>query len=286
MDQIMISMAISGIVFACVFGGALLGMFLRAVLPDHHLSTDSKDIMKLGMGVIGTMAAIVLGLLIAAAQGSFREQRSEIIQLSANIIFLDRVLANYGPETKEARDLLRSAVVQTLNQMWPEDSSQPAQLDPTASQAEFLLDKIQALSPQNETQRSLQAQAQSLAFNLVQARWLMFVQQVKSIPVPFLIVLAVLLFWFTTVFFGFGLFAPSNATVIAILVVSALSISGAIFLMVELFQPFEGLLRIPSDPLRDALAYLGRWEREQREEDHPRSGRSVNPKSETRNKFK
>jgi len=254
------AMAISWIVFACVFGGALLGMFLRAVLPDHHVSTDSKDIIKLGMGVIGTMAAIVLGLLIAAAQGSFREQRSEIIQLSANIIFLDRVLDNYGPETKEARDLLRSAVVQTLNQMWPEDSSQPAQLDPTASKAEFLLDKIQALSPQNETQRSLQAQAQSLAFNLVQARWLMFVQQqqVKSIPVPFLIVLAVLLFWFTTVFFGFGLFAPSNATIIAILVVSALSISGAIFLMVELFQPFEGLLRIPSDPLRDALAYLGR----------------------------
>jgi len=251
------AMAISWIVFACVFGGALLGMFLRAALPDHHLSTDSKDVVKLGMGVIGTMAAIVLGLLIAAAQGSFREQRSEIIQLSANIIFLDRVLANYGPETKEARDLLRSAVVQTLNQMWPEDSSQPAQLHPAASKADFLLDKIQKLSPQNETQRSLQVQAQSLASNLVQTLWLLSVQQVKSIPVSFLIVLAVLLFWFTTIFFGFGLFAPSNATVIAILVVSALSISGAIFLMVELFRPFEGLLRIPSDPLRDALSYLG-----------------------------
>ena len=254
----MSSMAISGIVFACVFGGALLGMFLRTVLPDHHLSTDSKDVVKLGMGVIGTMAAIVLGLLIAAAHGQFRDQRSEIIQLSANIIFLDRVLANYGPEMKEARDLLRSVVVQTLNQMWPEDSSQHTQVDPAASQAEFLLDKIQALSPQNETQRSLQVQAQSLASNLVQTLWLLSVQQVKSIPVSFLIVLAVLLFWFTTIFFGFGLFAPSNATVIAILVVSALSISGAIFLMVELFRPFEGLIRIPSDPLRDALAHLGK----------------------------
>jgi hypothetical protein len=203
------------------------------------------------------MAALVLALLIAAAQGSFREQRSEIMQLSANIIFLDRVLAHYGPETKEARDLLRSAVVHTLNQMWPEDSSQPAQLDPTASQVEVLLDKIQALSPQNETQRSLHAQALSLAFDLAQTRWLMFVQQVRSIPVAFLIVLAVLVFWFTTIFFSFGLFAPPNATVIAILLLSALAISFAIFLIVELNRPFEGLLRMPSDPLRDALLHLG-----------------------------
>ncbi len=209
------------------------------------------------MGVIATMGAIVLGLLIATAQGSFHEQRGEIIQLSANIIFLDGVLAHYGPETKEARDLLRSAVVHTLNQMGPEDSSLPAQLDPTASKAEILYDKIQALSPKNDAQRSFQAQALSLAFNIVQTRWLIVVQQVRSIPVSFLIVLAVLLFWFTTVFFGFGLFAPSNTTVIAVLFVSALSISGAIFLMVDLFRPFEGLLRIPSDPLRDALIHLG-----------------------------
>jgi hypothetical protein len=204
------------------------------------------------------MAAIVLGLLIASAVDSFRTQRSHIIQLSANIILLDRVLAHYGPEAKEARDLLRSAVVQTINQMWPEDSSQPAQLDPSGSKAEVPLDKIEALSPQNETQRSLQAQALSLAFNLAQTRWLLFVQQVRSIPLPFVIVLAVLLFWFTTIFFSFGLFAPSNATVIAILLVSALSIAGAIFLVVELNRPFEGLLRIPSDPLRDALLHLGK----------------------------
>jgi predicted RND superfamily exporter protein len=203
------------------------------------------------------MAALVLALLIAAAQGSFRQQRSEIVQLSTNIILLDRVFAHYGPETKEARDLLRRVVATTLKQMWPEDSSQPAQLDPTASEAEVLLDKVQALSPQNETQRSLHAQALSLAFNLVQTRWLMFVQQVRSIPVAFLIVLAVLVFWFTTIFFSVGLFAPFNATVIAILFISALSISGAIFLIVDLNRPFEGLLRIPSAPLRDALEHLG-----------------------------
>ncbi len=253
----MSSISIALIVFGVVFGGALLGMLVRAALPEHHLSTDSHDVIKLGVGVIGTMAAIVLGLLISAAQGSFHEQRNEIMQLSGNIIFLDRVLAHYGPETKEARDLLRSAVVEALDQMWPEDSSQPAQLDRTASKAELLFEKIQVLSPQNESQRSLHAQALSLAFNLVQTRWLILMQQVRATPVQFLIVLAVLLFWFTAIFFGFGLFAPSNATVVAVLVVSALSISAAIFLMVDSFRPFEGLLRIASDPMRDALTLLG-----------------------------
>ncbi len=253
----MSSIAISGVVFACVFGGALIGMLLQAVLPEHHLSTDSKDIVKLGIGVIGTLAAIGLGLLIASAQRSFREQRGDIQQLSANIILLDRVLAHYGPETKEARDLLRSVTVNTLNQMWPEKSSKPAQLDPTASKVEILYNKIQSLTPHTDAQRSLQAQALSLAFNLVQTRWLMFVQQIRSIPVAFLIVLAVLLFWFATIFFSFGLYAPSNATVIAVLFICALSVSGAIFLLVELYRPFEGLLRVPSDSLHEALSHLG-----------------------------
>ena len=108
----MSSMAISWIVFACVFGGALLGMWLRAALPEHHRSTESKDIVRLGMGLIGTLAALVLGLLIASAKSAYDTQRSEFTQLSANLILLDRVMAHYGPETQEARDLLRRSVDQ------------------------------------------------------------------------------------------------------------------------------------------------------------------------------
>ncbi len=232
-------------------------MFLRAFLPEGHRSEESKSIIMLGIGLVATMAAIVLGLMLQGAQTSFREQRSEIVQMSANIIFLDRLLALYGLETKESRDLLRGAVVRTLNQMWPQDSTQPMQLDPTASQPEALIEKIQALSPQNETQRFLQAQALGLAFNLVQTRWTMFVQQFRSIPVTFLIVLLVLILWVTTIFFSFGLYAPPNATVIAVLFLSALSVSAAIFLIMELNRPFDGLLRMPSEPLRIALAHLG-----------------------------
>jgi len=232
-------------------------MFLRRFLPERHLSEESKNIVMLGMGLMGTLAVFVLGLMLAAAQSSFREQRSDIMQMSANIIFLDRVLADYGPETKEARDLLRRSVVRMLDQIWPADSSKPAQLDPTEARGGFLYNKIQSLTPHSDAQRSLQAQALSLAFNLVQTRFLMFTQQVKSIPVPFLIVLGVLVVWFTTIFFSFGLYAPTNATVIATMFVSALSVSAAIFLIMELNRPFEGLLRMPSEPLRIALAHLG-----------------------------
>ena len=118
----MSSMAIGGSVFACVFGGALFGMFLRSRLPGHHLSTDSKELVKVGMGLIATMSALVLGLLIASAKSSFDAQRSELAQMSANIILLDRVLAHYGPEAKECRELVRGYVNVTLGRVWPDES--------------------------------------------------------------------------------------------------------------------------------------------------------------------
>jgi len=110
--------AIRLIVLACVFGAALLGIFLRAVLPEQHLSADSKDTVRLGMGMVATMAALVLGLLVASAKNFYDTQNSDLTQLSANVILLDRVLAHYGPETKEARDLLRGAVTRSLDLIW------------------------------------------------------------------------------------------------------------------------------------------------------------------------
>jgi hypothetical protein len=246
--------AASFIAFACVLGGALLGMFLRASLPEHHLSADSKDFMKLGMGLIATMAALVLGLLIASAKGSYDIQRNELTQISTNIIVLDRLMANYGPETKEARDLLRRSVVRALHQMWPENRSRAAQLEPGAP-SEALYDKIYRLSPQNEDQRLLKSQTLTISVSLRQTRWLEVEQRTgSSIPK---VVLAVLIFWLAIIFVSFGLFAPPNPTVIATLLVCVLSVSGAIFLILELDRPFDGLIGIPSAPLRDALEHLG-----------------------------
>src|SRR6185503_5998663 len=97
-------------VFACVFGAALLGMLLRYVLPEHHFSSDTKDTVKLAMGLVATMAALILGLLVASAKSTYDAESSGVTQMAAKIIFLDRVLANYGDETKEARELFRRTV--------------------------------------------------------------------------------------------------------------------------------------------------------------------------------
>src|SRR5512147_2492171 len=117
----MSSVTVSLIMFSCVFGGAMLGILLHAVLPQHHLSAESKDIVKLGMGLVGTMAALVLGLLVASAKGSYDAQSAELTQMSANIALLDRALAVYGPETKEVRGLMRGAIAGLLDQLWSKD---------------------------------------------------------------------------------------------------------------------------------------------------------------------
>jgi hypothetical protein len=198
----MSSITISLIVFACVFGGALLGIFLHAVLPEHHLSSESKDIVKLGMGLVGTMAALVLGLLVASAKGSYDAQSAELTQMSANIATLDRVLAHYGTETKDTRDLLRGVVVRSLDGMWSKDRTNPASAD-----GEILYDKIQGLSPKNDAQRAFQGQAFSMAISLGQTRWLMYEQGTTSVS---MLLVVVLVLWLTVIFISFGLFAPST----------------------------------------------------------------------------
>jgi hypothetical protein len=250
----MSSITISFIVFACVFGGALLGILLRVVLPQNHLSAESKDIVKLGMGLVGTMAALVLGLLVASAKGSYDAQVAELTQGSTNILLLDRLLAQYGPETKEARALLRAAVVRSLDQTWPKAGASASGLPPPAASAESLYGKIQGLSPKDDAQRSLQSQALSIALDLRKTRWLMYEQETESVALPLLVILVL---WLTIIFISFGLFAPFNATVVSSLIASALSVSAAIFLILEMYKPYSGLIQISSAPLRFALAHLG-----------------------------
>src|SRR5262249_2150343 len=149
-NRFMSTLTISGIIFVCVFGGALLGMLLRARLPEHQLSADTRDVVKLGMGLIGTMTALVLGLLIASAKSSFDTQRNGVAQLAANIIVLDRTLARYGPETKETRELIHTSVADMIQRTWPQESppSERIEAKSTATEGryEFLFDKLQGLT--------------------------------------------------------------------------------------------------------------------------------------------
>ena len=201
------------------------------------------------------MTALVIGLLIATAASSYATRRGEFTQMSANIVLLDRELAHYGPESKEVRDLLGGVVTRELQTTWSETgASQHAKFDPSAARADILFDKIEELEPRNDVQRSLKAQLLTTVISLGQTRWLLFEQSGSSIPMPFLVVLV---FWLSLIFASFGLFAPPNATVIVALLLGALSVSAAIFLILELDLPFEGLLRISDEPLRKALAHLG-----------------------------
>jgi hypothetical protein len=248
----MSAMAVSVIVFACVFGAALLGMLLRATLPPHHLSGDSRDVVKLAMGLVGTLAALVLGLLVASAKGSFDAQNAELRQLAADVAVLDRLLAHYGPESKDTRDRLRAAVGSALERLWSTDPVGFAEAP--SARAEAFYENVQKLSPKDDVQRSIHAQAVKLATSVAQTRWLMYEQRTARVSVPLLVVLVL---WLTVIFGSFGLFGPANATVITSLCVAALSVAGAIFLILEMYAPYSGLIQVSTAPLRAALAQLG-----------------------------
>jgi hypothetical protein len=254
--QVMAPLYIALLIFGVVFAGALLGVGLHRWLPEQHIGDSSKDVVRLVMGLIGTMAALVLGLLIASAKSSYDTQSAELVQLAAQIVQLDRVLSVYGAEAKEARAEFRSAVEAAVDRIWPSDRPGGANLDlpgnanvPTGSYA-----MIASLEPHTAAQRVAQNRALEIAIGLSQTRVLMYEQSGSSISWPFLVVLV---FWLLILFMGFGLFAPANPTVIVTLLVGALSVAGAVFLILELAQPYAGLMRLSSAPLRNALAQIG-----------------------------
>jgi hypothetical protein len=243
------------IAFACTLGGVLFGMWMRTNLPEDHLTHESRDTVKLAAGLIATMTALVLGLVTASAKSSFDTVNAGVKHTSVDILVLDRLLARYGPETREIRENIQQVLARRIDEIWPQDSSRPAQLDPLGVSAtvEKLPDRIRGLTPHNDSQRSLQSRAVELSEVLMQTRWLVFSGGGASVPLPFLVVL---LFWLTITFASFGLFAPRNATVFGVLFLCALSVGGAVFLILEMDEPFDGLLRASADPMRYALAHI------------------------------
>ena len=248
----MSSLTISVVVFACVFGGALLGIFIH--LPERYVASDSKDAIKLGMGLVATTVALVLGLLVSSAKSFYDTQNAELTQLAANIVSLDRILAHYGPETGEARAALRNSVARQVAITWPRDDADKVHYQPTAERAEAVLDAIQELSPKSDRQRVLQTQALALAIQTGQTRQLMLAQATASIPMPFG---AMVVFWLIVLFLSFGLFARPNMAVMIALSFSALAVCGAVFLILEMYHPYAGLIRVSDAPMRAALAQLG-----------------------------
>jgi hypothetical protein len=245
---------LSCVIFALTLGGIVLGALLRTTLPQHHLSKDSQDVVRLGVGLIATIAALVLGLLIAAAKGSFDTQSGQVKQITADMILLDLLLEKYGPEALPIRVEMRSVIGPLADRLWHEKLADAAGPIAKDAKAEGVYVAIQALSPKNELQRSLQSRAAQISTDLAQIRLLLYAESDSAIPAPFIAILA---FWLIIIFASFSLFAALNVTVFSFLSLFALSASCAIFLILELSQPFTGLLMIPSAPLRNALGPIG-----------------------------
>jgi hypothetical protein len=246
---------IATVLFACLVGAALLGRRVRRYLPEDHLSADSKDAVKLAMGLVATMTALVLGLLINSAKSGYDTKRTEVIQMAAKVAFLNRVLALYGPEAAEARDELRAVVADAVQRMWPSERRESAQLLPNEQLGDAFYVTIHRLSPRDDTQRALKAEAVTVMVDLGQLRLLLVAQSIPSISKPMLLILVS---WLVVIFFGFSVVAPPNTTTTLALVASAFSVACAIFLILELDHPFGGPIHIPREPLINVLNNLAK----------------------------
>jgi hypothetical protein len=238
--------------FVVIFCGAFMGVWLRSRLPDHHLDEDTRDVVRLGTGLVGTVAALVLGLLVASAKNAYDTQSSQVTSLTANIILLDQLLARYGPEARESRELLRQAIDPMIQRIWRDDRTStskglPFEIGFSATA------RILELAPQTEAQHFIKATAIQLSTETAKTRLLLFVEAGTRLPLLFLVVL---IFWLTILFASFSLFVSLNPTLIAALCVCAVAASCAIYLILDLGQPFWGLMQISSLPLRHALAPL------------------------------
>jgi hypothetical protein len=242
-------------VLAALLTALVVGTWIRRLLPEHHLSPDSKDTVRLAMGLVGTMAALVLGLLVSSAKSSYDTTRGVVLQMASMVALIDRIFAAYGSEATQVRAQFRDLVEGTIQQMWPEARDQPANLGPNIQAGNALYSAIQALSPKDEAQRSLKAQAASQIMDLAQLRTLLFAQSTPSLSKPMLVVV---ISWLVVIFLSFSLLSPSNFTANLALVISAVSVAGAVFLILELDRPFSGMLRISSEPMLSALREAGK----------------------------
>ena len=250
MNSLLVSLG----VFGAIMLASLAGLLLRAVLPAHHTSEASKDVIKIGMGLVVTLSAMVLGLLVASAKSSYNTKAEEIDESAARVILLDQSLRVYGDETRPIRQMLRDVMASKIALKWVEDEGDVEQGGAATNRnIDDAQRMIGALAPTTDVQRMAKAQALEIFNNLAHTRWLLVTQKGSSIPLPFLIVLV---FWFAAIFGSLSLLAPRNGTVYAVIVVCALSVSSAIFLIMELDTPFEGILRISDAPLKSAITQL------------------------------
>ena len=254
----MTSLMTATIALACLLAGAIGGMALRTVLPSTHLDDESTNVIKLAVGMMATLAALVLGLLISSANTEHNLVESEYRQTLANVATLDRYLADYGPDTREIRGLIRHSMVRQFQAIWPKHDLRPA--EPISADrklaVEVLARQLLKLSPQGDAQKWYLSQALQITSELRAIGWILSGQRIGS-TLPTLS-LVILVSWTSAIFLSFGLFTRPNPRVFVSLLIAALAVASAILLILELDNPFSGFIQIPSGGAHAILDVLGK----------------------------
>lgn len=231
--------------------------WIHAFLPEHHLAGESSEVVKTGSGLMATLTALVLGLLVSSAKDSWDAMNAGLDQVGAKVILLDRVLEKYGPEAKDVREQLRRGVARTIERLWPEDGSDAGGVGAveSATATESVEGAIHDLAPSDDGHRELRSRALDIARDVAISRWLLIEQTQTKLPTALLVALDA---WLVFLFASIGLRAPRNRTVGVTLFVCGLCVSSAIFIILELNGPLDGLVKVSSAPLVKALQHLGR----------------------------
>ncbi len=246
---------VSLIAFAVIFSGGILGIVLRRILPEEHFVPASEAVIKLVTGFVMTMTGIILGMLVSSAKASYDGQKVLVAQMASDVILLDRALAVYGPDTDSIRIQIRAALESAATRIWPSTKFTQIKLHPedTMNRVEV---QLNALEPKTSSQMYAKAHSITLLNELQQANWLLFVQSdTNKLSMPLLVIL---ISWIVAIFISFGLYAPPNPTVIVTILLGALAVSAAILIIVEMYSPFTGLMKISSEPIREAIAQVKR----------------------------
>jgi len=246
-------LAVSFVVFVLIFSGAPAGMALRRALPEEHFLTDAKDTVRLAIGLIVTMTGLVLGMLVSSAKTYYDGQKNVVAEMATEVVSLDGLLTLYGPEAKQTRIEVRRFVEDAIDRIWPKEKSGVYQLKPKNNEGDVYAE-LQRLVPKNDTQAAAKAQITSLTLDLKRTYWLMFLESEQtSMSLPLLIVVTL---WLVAIFISFGAFAPANSTVMVTLIICAMAVSAAIFIIMEMYSPFSGMLKISPVAVRDALSQM------------------------------
>ncbi len=239
-----------------MFGGGLIGLYVARALPSHHLTKESGAVVKLSAAVVASLTSLVLALMLSAANGAYSVNAGIVTKLGSDIIQLDHMLRAYGPEADAARVHLRDYTGRKSEELFPAAPPPSRDSRGTADLLDRLLDSILSLTLPDRRHTALAAQALSITNQIYAERWLLWENPGTTVPAPFLFVL---IFWLFLVFVSFGVFAPPNLTVVASLFLSALAVTGAIFLILQLGDPMHhSWLQISGEPLQRALSEIGR----------------------------